>query len=74
MLMTILIKNRVMVFNGKKRERMLRLPMKEPNSKRFIEMFLFKIRETLVNSKKSKAKFNSKIRSTYIFIESPFIL
>ena len=60
--------NKVNELKLKNKDSMLKPPINAPNNILINLAFLFKIRETLSSSKKSKKKLSKIIKSTYIFI------
>ena len=73
-LVIILNSNNIIVVIFRNRKIKVRLPRNAPKIILFKEAFLFNVRFTVINNKKSIIKFSKAMRSIYRVISSPNLL
>ena len=73
-LVIILNSNNIIVVVFRNRKIKVRLPRNAPKIILFKEVFLFNVRFTVINNKKSIIKFSKAMRSIYRVISSPNLL
>ena len=66
------IKNNSTELSSIKRQNIVVAPTNAPKMSLLNDVFLFSRKETVISNMKSKAKFNKKTKSKYIFIASPY--